>query len=289
MRGMRTCESIFLIIIVSIASTDMSNRELGALFGCSHIEISNRIIRTRDILKKSQWLKTNIGFEHITREDIIQTHTSHFAEVFYGEQKTRPVVIMDGTTVFHCLFTFLLIDCFDVCAGTYIDVEKSEINQHFQKATYTDHKKKNLVKPMMVVTTDGHILGVFGPYLGRNNDASILNHALATDDGKKFLKLVGPLAVCLLDRGFRDAQETLLKAKMIPILPGFLNGDQFTTETANTTRLLTKIRWIVESVNSRLKRWKYFAATVHNRSLKFLETDLHINHKHISTTIAPKN
>uniref|UniRef100_A0A8W8IL53 DDE Tnp4 domain-containing protein n=1 Tax=Magallana gigas TaxID=29159 RepID=A0A8W8IL53_MAGGI len=30
-----------------------------------------------------------------------------------------------------------------------------------------------------------------------------------------------------------------------------------TTESANTSRLVTKIRWVVESANSRIKQWKY--------------------------------
>jgi len=42
------------------------------------------------------------------------------------------------------------------------------------------HKRRPLVKPIMVVTITGYIVSVPGAYLsdGNNNDASILNHVL---------------------------------------------------------------------------------------------------------------
>ncbi len=49
----------------------------------------------------------------------------------------------------------------------------------FQRDTYSGQKKYNLVKPMCIVATDGHIVAIPPPYLGRNNDASMTKH-LAT-------------------------------------------------------------------------------------------------------------
>ena len=76
-------------------------------------------------------------------------------------------------------------------------------------------------------------------------------------------------------------------------IPSFLNGrKQFSTDDANRTRLLTKLRWIVESgtrilqnfvllwffkaVNAKIKCWKYFAQTVRNSSLSTVGDDLDI-------------
>ncbi len=45
-----------------------------------------------------------------------------------------------------------------------------------QRDTYSGQKKHNLVKPMVICATDGHIVDIPGPYQGRNNDASMTNH-----------------------------------------------------------------------------------------------------------------
>jgi len=65
----------------------------------------------------------------------------------------------------------------DSLDGTYVYIEKSS-NYAFQRRTYSLHKGRPLVKPMMMVSTTKYILEVFGPYFadGKNNDASILNN-----------------------------------------------------------------------------------------------------------------
>jgi hypothetical protein len=60
-------------------------------------------------------------------------------------------------------------------------------------------------------------------------------------------------------------------------LPSFLNGRrQFTTSEANQTRCVTKVRWVVEAANARLKQFKFFSNTVQNSSLPHLEKYLSI-------------
>lgn len=60
-------------------------------------------------------------------------------------------------------------------------------------------------------------------------------------------------------------------------MPPFLdNRRQFSTEESNQSRCITKIRWIVEAVNRRIKEFKYFANTVQNSSLMYLQADLSI-------------
>ena len=56
------------------------------------------------------------------------------------------------------------------------------------------------------------------------------------------------------------------------ILPSFLNGRrQFTSSEANESRHVTKLRWVVEAVNARIKQFKFFSNTIQNSSLPFLE------------------
>jgi DNA-binding transcriptional regulator WhiA len=60
-------------------------------------------------------------------------------------------------------------------------------------------------------------------------------------------------------------------------MPPFLDHRrQFTTQESNESRCITKIRWAVEAVNRRIKEFKYFANTVQNSSLMYLQDDLSI-------------
>jgi hypothetical protein len=61
------------------------------------------------------------------------------------------------------------------------------------------------------------------------------------------------------------------------VLPSFLNGrKQFTAYEANESRRVTKIRWVVEAVNARIKQFKFFANIVYNSSIPYLEQYLSI-------------
>ena len=62
----------------------------------------------------------------------------------------------------HCWWFVLSVKLFNklfhsICKplGTYIYTEKSASDQTFQRKTYTDQKKRNLVKPMFIVSTTG--------------------------------------------------------------------------------------------------------------------------------------
>ncbi|CAC5417891.1 unnamed protein product [Mytilus coruscus] len=104
----------------------------------------------------------NLGFQHISREEVIQKHTRPLAQSMFGG-------IVSNNAIF-------------VLDGTFIYVDKRN-NFHFQRRSYSTHKGRPLVKPMIVCTTTGYYISVLGPYLAdyRNNDASILTHMLKTN------------------------------------------------------------------------------------------------------------
>ncbi|XP_062615097.1 uncharacterized protein LOC134276823 [Saccostrea cucullata] len=106
---------------------------------------------------------------------------------------------------------------------------------------------------MVIVSTTGYIISVLGPYFAdqKNNDASILKHNIQSnmENIKDWLHQED---VLLVDRGFRDSIS-------------FLDS-----LGANTSRLVTKIRWIVESVNGRLKQWKFLQNVVPNTQIPFI-------------------
>lgn len=81
----------------------------------------------------------------------------------------------------------------------------------------------------------------------------------------------------VVDGGFRDAFNTIEEFGFDVASPPFLNGRrQFSTSEANESKCVTKVRWIVEAVNARLKQFKFFANTVQNSSIPSLEDYLSI-------------
>ncbi|CAF4872633.1 unnamed protein product [Rotaria socialis] len=202
--------------------------------------------------------KLRLGFGHVTREDVIGHHTTTIArELMCGGDSTDTAII--------------IID------GTYLYIQKSR-NNEFQRKTFNLYKKRSLLKPMMIVTTTGYSVACIGPFLSdfNNNDAAIMKDILLrnTDHILSWLKEHDILVV---DRGFRDSIGVMKALGLEAIMPSFLDGRrQFSAEEANESRCITKIRWVVEAANRRLKQFKYFANTIQNSSLVYLESDMSI-------------
>ena len=64
----------------------------------------------------------------------------------------------------------------------------------------------------------------------------------------------------MVDNVFRDASEVLKEFGINSHMPHFFNKSQkqHSTEEANEGRLVTNVRWVVESVNGRIKNGKRF-------------------------------
>ncbi|CAF1575933.1 unnamed protein product [Didymodactylos carnosus] len=125
--------------------------------------------------------------------------------------------------------------------GTYIYCQKFA-NNKVQKALYSNHKKRHLVKPMLIVASDGYILSILGPFMvdGKNNAASIITHCFFNnyDDILPWFK---DDDIIKLDRGFRDAVNTMKYLGFNVAMPYFLyRNSQFTAEEANLSRCVTK-------------------------------------------------
>ena len=78
--------------------------------------------------------------------------------------------------------------------------------------------------------------------------------------------------IMIVDRGFRDSLGVLKVLGIEAAMPSFLgNGRrQFDAHDANRSRFVTKLRWVVESVNARLKRYRWLGQTIQNSSLPFV-------------------
>ena len=198
----------------------------------------------------------NLGFKHIKREDIIKNHTRPLAKQLFSNDRDSAIIVLDGT---------------------YIYIQKSG-QYNFQRRSYSLHKNRPLVKPMMVCTT-GYILGVFGPYYSdyKNNDAAITKHIFQKniDDIKTWLKDDDILVV---DRGFRDCLDFLQQLGLKTEMPHFLpkGRKQHTTPESNSSRFVTKIRWVIESVNGRIKQWRALEQVVPNSQIPWIGDNVRI-------------
>ncbi|XP_062589596.1 uncharacterized protein LOC134251226 isoform X2 [Saccostrea cucullata] len=243
-RSVRTSLGIFLLKMKS----GLSNEMLSTILNVSKSSIHRAIAVVRRTLMET-FVPKNVGFQHISREDVIQKHTRPLAESLFGGTGTQALLVLDGT---------------------YIYIQKS-MNFAFQRKTYSLHKGRPLVKPMIVVTTSGYFLSVLGPYIAKNNDAAILNHIMKTNK-EDVLQWVEENDVFIVDRGFRDSLTLLEDLGLLSAMPAFMKkGEkQMSTEDANTSRLVTKIRWVVESANARIKRWKFFDRILPSSQVPFI-------------------
>ena len=81
----------------------------------------------------------------------------------------------------------------------------------------------------------------------------------------------------MVDRGFRYSISVIQSIGLDIAMPAFRDGrQQLSVDAANESRCITKVRWVVEAANRRIKQFKYFANTVQNSSLIYLEKDLSI-------------
>ncbi|KAK3098190.1 hypothetical protein FSP39_017068 [Pinctada imbricata] len=76
----------------------------------------------------------------------------------------------------------------------------------------------------------------------------------------------------------RDALPFLSSLGINAEMPAFMKkGEtQMSTEDANCSRLVTKIRWVVESANARIKRWRFLDRTLTTNQIPFIREYIRI-------------
>lgn len=177
------------------------------------------------------FVPSNLGFGLLTRQNLIE-NCSEMARNLYN-QANRVILVADAT---------------------YIYYEKSG-NYNVQRSTYSDQKKRNFVKPMIITTTNGLYVDIFGPYEATKNDAAII---------KNVFERHGPFTqleagdVFFLDRGFADSNEFLKSKGFTVKMPEFIlktdKTSQLTTEKANISRLVTACRFVIEVRNGNIQQ-----------------------------------
>ena len=133
------------------------------------------------------------------------------------------------------------------------------------------HKHRPLEKPVMIISTDGYILSVLGPYLAdkKNNDTSITDHILKTNV-EEMRDWLQPGDVFVVDSGFRDSVELLNNLGFKTEIPHFFKKaeKQHSTEIKSETSG-DKNSLVMESANGRIKIWKVLENVVPNSCIPY--------------------
>ncbi|CAC5387950.1 unnamed protein product [Mytilus coruscus] len=112
-----------------------------------------------------------------------------------------------------------------------------------------------------------------GPYFAnaKNNDAAITKHMISVN-AEGMNEWLETSDVCVVDRGFRDVIDFLREQGYNVEMPVYLKkgSKQHPVEEANASRLVTKVRWVVESVNARIKQWRFFDKVVSNHFIPII-------------------
>lgn len=259
-RNPRTALSIFLIKL----RTGDPNERLATLFNMTRQNLERLMNKARDCLTED-YVVLHLGVDHITRNNIKERNLI-IPRAIYGDNQNSNAIL--------------------ICDGTYIYIHKSA-NFLFQRQSYSLHKFQNLLKPFLIVSTDGYIIDVKGPYPATKTDANIMS-SIMNDYENPIHVLLEPNDVFILDRGFRDSLGDIEACGYEYHVPPSKDREesQLTTAQANESRKVTMCRWVVEVVNGRFKRdFKLFRQKYFNNALLHFFNDFKIaaaimNHFH---------
>lgn len=248
--------STALAVYLMKLRTGDSNERISSLLKIPRSTLERLMAEAREKLHQD-FVPLNLGLGHITREQIAERNLT-IPNGLFGEINgvRKPVVIIDGT---------------------YIYVQKSS-NYLYQKETYSLHKYRNLVKPFMLVCSDGYIIEVLGPYPATTSDAQIMINEFS-DPHSPMREYFQDGDVFILDRGFRDAIPLLESCNYSAHMPSSLQENEFQLSTleANKNRKITICRWVVEVVNGIFKQqYKIFRQEFFNKASQHLMIDFSI-------------
>ena len=105
----------------------------------------------------------------------------NFVPIFLGCKEDRSFFLKHRTETSKICYDLKENDLCFIADGTYIKFNKSR-NHQFQYNSWSSHKKKNLMKPMIVCCPDGYIVDAYGPFFATLNDANIMDIVLNGDE-----------------------------------------------------------------------------------------------------------
>jgi hypothetical protein len=212
--------------------TGLSYRTIATLFSIDNFQTVGQYCNQVRLSLLTDFVPKNLGVSHMTREEWVQQNTI-LAKELYDVPDDKFILVADGTYLYH---------------------EKPADNE-FQRQSYSLQKGRHLSKPFVICATNGKIIDIYGLFPAVYNDAKIIDTLLKSN--KELRQLIKPNDHVILDRGFRNIISTLQnKYKLITHMPTCKSPkqNQLTTAEANESRLTTKCRFVVETINGKLKK-----------------------------------
>ena len=218
--------------------TNLSLTQIATLFGLKPDEqgrkVVSRALQSVSGSLEEHFVPRHLGVGHISRSDAM-THMTTFSNLFFD---------LKLTTVWD---------------GTYYYIQKSS-QYEFSRKSWSGQKKRPLLKFMSIVFPDGYVLESIGPYMsdGKNNDAGLTKHIMTLNTD--LTEWMAERDVCVVDRGFRDVVDIFEDMGLECRMPSYLGKGctQHTLEEAYSSRLVTKVRWVVEAYHGRMKKFRFF-------------------------------
>ena len=219
-------QNVFELLV--ILRQGLCQRFAGTLFNIEQSTISKRVSHTLERLSQV-WVPTRLGSNAYSKEGIENNHIPP-------------------------LFKYLFPNVIGVVDTTYFYIQKSE-DFAVQKKTWSLYKNRNLVKELIVVLPDGTFYDIFGPFYANkiHGDDKIWNSVINSESMNIFEKGKSSF---LVDRGFQRASQDfpLIAPESFP-----KGKKQLDRDAGNRTRLVTRLRNVVERAFGRLKQWKFLA------------------------------
>lgn len=230
---------VALSVYLNRLRTGHTYQQIAEKYNISRQTATNYIVCARRALL-TEFVPNHLGFSNFTREDLLANKTEMAQHLYCKDNEV--ITVWDGT---------------------YVYCNKSH-NHYHQKKTYSMHKLRNLVKPMVCVTPNGLFVDVFGPYTAATNDAKIMEMIFE----KHSADIMGVLQerdIVLVDRGFRDCKKLFEDNGLVVKMPDFIvktdATGQLTNPKGNSSRLVTASRFVIESRNGHMKSiWAVFDA-----------------------------
>ena len=127
LRSVREALAIFLEKV----RLGFSNRVLVCLFRLTSKRSVSHICHQVRVALMQDFVPNHVGFQHVSRETILAQHQTVVATELLTNGPDQIVLIADGT---------------------YFFCQKSS-NSEFQRCAYSQHKRRHLVKPIIITTS----------------------------------------------------------------------------------------------------------------------------------------
>ncbi|CAF1223944.1 unnamed protein product [Rotaria sordida] len=197
-RSIRTAIGIYLCKI----RLGLSNRFLACMFQLPDKKTVSRIIDNARQAILNSFVPYNLGFGHITRQDVINHHTTTIArELMCGGASNTAIIIIDGT---------------------YIHIQRDIL--------VVDRGFRDSISVMQALGLDV----AMPPFLDGKGQFS--------SEEANQSRCITKRDILVVDRGFRDSISVMQALGLDVAMPPFLDGKrQFSSDEANQSRCITKI------------------------------------------------